>query len=126
MRLQDTQKAGGFTQQLVHIDGFGHERVGAGVENFLFSFGLPAYCDNDGFAHGVGFDASANFNSIDAGKHDVQNQKDGFCASDFNQGANSVRGGNDYVTALSLEQSSNQVGNFLVVFDDKRVVLCID
>ena len=84
MWLQDTEEASGFLEEFVEVDRLGHEDVGACLENFLFSRGLAADCDDCGAVAVVGFDSTADFDAVNAGNHDVQDQEIRFQMSSRN------------------------------------------
>ena len=78
--LQDAEEPTGFGVELIQIDGFKHERVSAGLKDSLFVLGDSADRDNGGFVCGIGFQSPADLDSVDAGNHDVEDEKVGFDA----------------------------------------------
>ena len=71
----------------------------------------------------VRFDAAADFDAVDAGNHDVQDQKIRFGTADFNQGGDSVRSGIDFIATLTPEKRLEDIDDFLFVVDDEDIEL---
>jgi hypothetical protein len=115
--LQDAEEAFSFGVKLIEIQRFGHEDIGSCLKDLLFRFGLTADSNYDGLVAGVGFDPPANFDSIDARNHNIENEEIGFGASDLDQRTDSVSGCTDFIAALALKVGFQNVGDFFFVFD---------
>src|SRR5262249_8942324 len=113
-RLQDAEEAPGLHMKLVEINGFEHESVGTCLKDLLFIFDCSADGNNRRLIARVGFDAAADFDSVNARDHDIENQQIGFYASDFDQSGNTVRRCRDLVSALALQKCADEI-------DDPRV-----
>ena len=125
-RLQDAEEASGFGVEFIQIDGFEHERVGAGLKHFLFVIGDSADGNDGGFVCGIGFEPPADLDSIDAGNHDVENEEVGFDAADFNHCGDAVRRRRDFISALSFEKRLNEINDFGVIVHNQNAELSVD
>ena len=92
----------------VEIDWLQHESVGAGLKNPFFVGIDPADRDDRRLVGGVRLDAAADFNAVDAGQHDIEDQQIRFNAADFNQGSDAVRRSSNFVAALALKKRLDQ------------------
>ena len=82
--------------------------------------------DNDGFTRRVGFDAAADFDSINAGNHDIENKQVRFDASDFDECGDTVGSRRDFVISLALKKRFQKVNDLVFVVDNQNVELSID
>ena len=111
-RLQDAEESFGFEVELFHVEGFRHEDIGAGLRGCRFRVRAAADGNNDRFVAGVGLDAAADFHSIDAGNHDIQNEEVGFYAADFEECRDTVGSCRNFITALPQKKDFTMIDDF--------------
>src|SRR5262245_9291383 len=126
MLLQDAEETFSFSVKLIEVDWLEHKSISAGLQDFPFFVRLSTDGDDGSFIRGIGFDAAADFDSVYAGDHDVENQQIRFSASDFEQRRDAVGGRGNLVGGLALQERFYQADNLGFVVDDQNSEFPID